>query len=81
VCYERQEWRGNFSITLSTREGDNRKWEGNTEVEGMQGFRSIYNGDRYTQASLLGNGTEMRLAGIATRKEYEGNNIMEQSPC
>jgi hypothetical protein len=36
-----KKWRGKFSITLSTREGDNMRWEGTTEVEGMEGFRSI----------------------------------------
>jgi hypothetical protein len=36
-----KKWRGYFSITLSTREGDNMRWEGNTEVEGMEVFRSI----------------------------------------
>jgi hypothetical protein len=38
-----EKWRGVgiFSITVSTREGDNIRWEGNTEEEGMEGFRSI----------------------------------------
>jgi hypothetical protein len=33
-----------------------------------------------TQASFLGNGAGMRLAGVAIRKEVEGNSVMEQNP-